>query len=419
MPILSDEAQKIILPKMYCLRQKFSEEKIADIENSLLTELEKLNTKLFPGASVAIAVGSRGIQNLHIIVQLLISRIKAMGGLPFIVAAMGSHGGGTEFGQKSILASYGITEEQMGVRIDCSMETKKINETSRGVPVYTACSVLSADFIFLVARIKPHTDFRGTVESGLCKMLAIGLGKHNGCARLHREGFENFPSLIPEVANLILKKIKTCFGIAIIENGYDQTSQIELIPSNLFMVREPILLELAKHNMPKIYFTHCDVLIVDTIGKDISGAGMDPNIIGRTTKGILEGYTGPTISRIIVQNISKFSHGNAIGIGLSDFCIESLLSSIDYESTYANSIASGNPESGKIPPALPNLETAVKAALSCTPSAVNGKSRIIKIKNTLELDYIWVSESMLEEAIKHESIEVINGEVKRLGDFCD
>ena len=400
MPVLTEETYAIALPRMYKARQVFDAPRLDNAMDTLRVELCRpvIASMLRPGMRIAVAVGSRGIRDIDKITKTLVDDLKARGTHPFIVPSMGSHGGGTAAGQRKLLADYGVSEEAMGVPVIDSMETRIIASTENGVPIHLSTDALVADLIVPIARIKPHTDFRGRVESGLCKMLAIGLAKHNGCSRLHREGFAKFSEVIPDAAEKIIAAAPIGFGLAIIENAYDETSRIEAVPANEFLTREPELLAEAKERMPRILFNEIDVLILEYIGKDISGAGMDPNIVGRTTKGQLEGFLGPLIKRIIVLGITDVSSGNAIGIGLADFTVQDILSGINYEATYANCIASGNPEACRIPIALTDEAEAIRAALSCTPGVDTEAPRIVRIKSTLELSHVEFSESLLIEA---------------------
>ncbi len=348
-----------------------------------------------PGKRVAVAVGSRGIANLVCIVREIVAVFRDRRLDVSIVSAMGSHGGGTSDGQRAVLAALGITEIAVGAPIDTEMDVFPIGETDDGVPVMVGTSLVEYDAVVPVNRVKPHTDYSGTVESGICKMLAIGFGRHDGCSRLHEEGFDAFARLIPEAASVVLNSVHVPFGLAIIENAYDRTEHIEAIPGGAIIQREPELLARAYRNMPRLRFRYIDVLIIDEIGKDISGAGMDPNIVGRTAKGVLPGFTGPLIDRIIVAGITPVSHGNAIGVGLADFVLEPVAAVFDRESTYANAIASGNPESGRMPIVFPDLEDAVRAALMTSRVRDWRDASIVRIKNTLELGEIAVSEPLL------------------------
>jgi hypothetical protein len=410
MPILTEEILSLPIPRFTKVRQIFKSERITDIDRETLMAWENSSISHLnvAGKKIALAVGSRGLRNLPSIVRATGRYLESRGAKVFIVPAMGSHGGATAQGQSAVLEGYGISESNIGIPVVSTMATSKIAETSKGRPIYFSQDALAADMIIPIARIKPHTDFRGKVESGLCKMLAIGLGKHQGCSTLHKEGFQEFSWLIPEVAERILAKAPVAFGLAILENAYDQTSMIEVVEGREFLNREPVLLKLAMDSMPRIIPDNIDVLVVREIGKDISGAGMDPNIIGRTTKGLLEGYRGPSIKRIIALAITLASKGNATGIGLSDFTVKEILPTIDYIATNANSIASGNPEAGRIPIAMESEADAIRASISCAPGANPINPRIVRIKNTLDLEIIEISDALLDEARMCHNLEVLD-----------
>lgn len=409
MPILTENALSLKLPNMVKVRQIFDTTQILDVEGSLLEEINQPTfiNMIQPGYKVAIAVGSRGISNISEIVKILGIRIKELGAQPFIIPAMGSHGGGTAEGQQAILASFGITEKTMGMPILASMEVVLIGGTKNGVPVYMDKNSYGADMVVLVARVKPHTDFKGDFESGLCKMMAIGLGKHIGCSRLHQEGFDSFSTLIPEVAEVFLKKANIGFGLAIIENAYDKTYMIKAVKASEFLVEEPKLLKTAKMLMPVIMVPNIDVLIVEKIGKNISGAGMDPNIIGRTTKGKVPDFKGPVIQRIVVLDLSDATHGNACGMGLADFISQTAFKKFDAISTYANVIASANPEAGRIPVVMDSETEAVIAAIRCCSKIDSANPRMVRIKDTLHLEYIQVSENICRDIVTNPKMKIV------------
>ncbi|MEK3981593.1 lactate racemase domain-containing protein [Psychrobacillus sp. FSL K6-2836] len=402
MPILTDTALKMILPKMYKVQQEFEAEEITNIKQAVDTEINRAEIKKIvkTGQRIALAVGSRGIYNLDAIVKQTIISLKELGADPFIIPAMGSHGGATSEGQKQVLEDYGITEEAMGVSIISSMEVEQIGETESGIPVFLDKNALQADLIVPIGRIKPHTDFKGPIESGICKMLAIGLGKHEGCSRIHQEGFDTFHKVIPEIAQVIINRAPIGFGIAIVENAFDRTAKIKCMIASNILKEEPLLLEFAKASMPKLLFDEIDVLIVEEIGKDISGAGMDPNITGRTTKGIIEGFTGPTIQRIVVLDLTEHTHGNAAGIGAAEFITKSVMDKIDLVSTYTNCVASSNPEGARLPIVMDTEREALIAAIKCCNRIDIENPKIVRIKNTLDLSEIYVSEALVEN-VKH------------------
>jgi hypothetical protein len=256
---------------------------------------------------------------------------------------------------------------------------------------------MNYDHIIPIARVKPHTDFRGPIESGICKMLVIGLGKHEGCYTIHKQGFGEFPRLIPEAAQIILKRCPVTFGLAIIENAYDQTCHLELVKKEELLEREPELLKIAKEQMGKILLKEADVLVVDYSGKDISGAGMDPNVIGRTTQGLLPGFDGPVCKNLVVLDLTKQALGNACGIGVADFTTRKLFDKIDFKATYTNAIASSNIKCASIPIICSDEREAILAAcMSCGNMPIE-EVRIVRIRDTLHLDEILVSKNMMDE----------------------
>ncbi len=393
--ILPDTVRNIKLPKMVKIEQFFSDNHLDDIAAAVREETEAHAASMKKGSSAAVLTGSRGINNIDIIVKTVVDVLYEAGLRPFIIPAMGSHGGGTSEGQEEVLRSYGITEESMGVPIDSSMATAVIGETPDGIEVHFSEAALAADYVIPVGRIKPHTDFSGPVESGLCKMLAIGGGKHNGCSRLHREGFAALAHIIPDAAQVILDRAPVPFGLAIIENAYENTHTIEAVPGNDILKREPELLQIAKSLMPRIKFGDVDVLVIGQIGKDISGTGMDPNIIGRDSYGPIQG-ADIRIKRIVIENLSNGAHGNAIGLGMGDFILREAVDKIDFGPTYTNGIASGNPEGIRIPVILDSEEEAIRAALQTAHGTDLTNPKIVKIKDTLHLSEIEVSENMLD-----------------------
>lgn len=409
MQVLSPSVSSIQLPKMVKVRQRFDTYEIKDITGTIYNEIMQpgIKEKIKPGSRVAIAVGSRGISNLSQIVKAVIECLKDLGTHPFIVPAMGSHGGGTAEGQIEILSSYGINEETMQVPIVSSMEVVKIGETRENIPVFIDKTAYESDMIVLINRVKPHTDFTGPIGSGLCKMMAIGLGNHEGCSRLHQEGFDKFHQIIPSVAKEILRKAPVGFGVAIVENAYHRPYLIKAIRAEDIIEEEPKLLNLATDLMAGIMVPEeIDVLIVEKLGKDISGAGMDPNVIGKTARGVLPGFKGPRIKRIVVLDLSEGTEGNACGIGIADFITRKLFDKINLNHTYTNVIASANPEAGKIPIIMENEREAIIAALQCCGRTAVTNPQLVKIKNTLELEEIFVSENLLPRIQSCPNIEI-------------
>jgi len=411
MPILLEADLKMELPKMVQVKQKFPAEHIQNIAGAVRQELtqEKIRTLVQPGQSVAVAVGSRGINHLPVIVKEVVDFLKELGAAPYIVPSMGSHGGATAEGQTEVLHGYGVTEEAMGVPIKSSMDVTVIGHTPGGIPVHMDKNAHAADMVVVINRIKPHTGFRGSIESGLCKMMAIGLGKHVGCSRLHQENRAVFSDALVSVAEVFLQKANIGFGLAIVENAFDETTVVKALPKEELIDEERKLLVLAKSLLPSLLLDEIDVLLVEQVGKDISGPGMDPNIIGRHSAfSTVVGYTGPKIHQIIVLNLSEGTHGNATGIGTADFITRNVLDKIDLNATYANQIAARNPAGGRIPITLDTEREAIIAAIKCCRDIREDIGpRIVRIKDTLHLGDIWVSENMLPLIADHPRLEVI------------
>ena len=391
---LPESVKNIKLPKMVKVRQIFADEHLDNTAAAVRETAAPFAAEMKTGSTAAVLVGSRGITDIDLIAKTVVEVLKEAGVKPFIIPAMGSHGGGTSEGQEEVLRGYGITEETMGVPINSSMETEIIGETDDGMEVHFSKPALEADYVVPIGRVKPHTDFSGVVESGLCKMLAIGGGKHNGCSRIHREGFPALEHTIPDSAKIIIERVDIPFGLAVIENAFEKTHTVEAVRGKDFLTREPELLKLAKSLMPRIKFDDIDILIVEQIGKDISGTGMDTNIIARDSFGPLPGAV-PRIQRIIIEDLTEGAHGNAIGFGMADFILRSALDKIDFNATYTNGIASGNTNGMKIPVIADTEEEAIRAALQTCISIDINNPRIVKIKDTLHLSEIEVSENML------------------------
>jgi hypothetical protein len=277
------------------------------------------------------------------------------------------------------------------------METVVIGRTKDGVPIHMDESAASADAIVPVARVKPHTDFSAPIESGLCKMLVIGLGNHDGCSRLHREGFSAFPSLIPEAAAIVMRERRVAAGVAVIENAHKNVHRVHVVPGDAIIDMEPGLLALSKSLLPRLQFETIDVLVVERIGKDVTGAGMDPNITGKMPTGPIPGFDGPRIKRIVALGLSPGTHRNATGVGVADFITKDVYAQIDFVSTYANCVASGTPEAAKIPIRMENETEAVLAAIQTAARADTENVRMVRITDTSHLTDILVSEALLRE----------------------
>lgn len=409
MPLLLPEDYDITLPEMFTVRQRFERAHLENIEETVRNQFmrEEIRQKIHQGQKVAVAVGSRGIRNLALIVKTVIQEVEKLGASPFVVSAMGSHGGGTSEGQRKVLYGYGITEEAMGVPVITQTDVVKLGETKSGVSVYFDKIACEADVIIPINRIKLHTDFVSDIQSGLCKMLVIGLGNHKGCTAIHEVDFSHFGETIKEAATIIMERASVGFGMAVIENAYDETFSIEALPVESMMAREIALVKQARQNMPVLMIPEIDILIVEEIGKDISGAGFDPNILGKSF--ILKEFVLeiPKINRMILLDISQASHGNGIGLGAFDIITKKVFEQLDYESMYANAIAIKCVDDCKIPLVAKDEEEAVKIAIKILRGADKERLKIVKIKNTLALEEIQISEALLEIAEQNPRLELL------------
>ncbi|MFS0888978.1 lactate racemase domain-containing protein [Peribacillus frigoritolerans] len=408
MNIISELLREIQLPKMVQVRQKFRTTQIADVAGEVKKAIKEAGvlSRINEEDRVAIAVGSRGVADLPTLVRETVAAVKEEGGNPFIVPAMGSHGGATAEGQIDVLLQLGISEEAVGAPIRSSMEVIKLDELPNGLPVYIDKLAYESDKIIVINRIKPHTAFRGPVESGLMKMITIGLGKQKGAEAAHAYSFKYMAEHVPEMAKVSLSKAPIIFGLASIENAYDKPAKIVAVPAEDLEVVEPGLLLEAKSLMPKIHFDSMDVLIVNELGKDISGDGMDPNITGNFATPYATG--GPDVKRTVVLGLTEKTHGNANGIGMADMTTKAVMNEIKWEKGYANALTSTVTDVVKLPMFLDTQELAVKAAIKTCNAFDLNKVRIVRIKNTLEIGEIWISESMMEEALKNEDIEILS-----------
>lgn len=408
MSILKNLLKDTTIPKMVKIKQKFDGSHIENVAQALKDELQKPGgiEQVKPGQNVAICVGSRGVANIAEVTKTVIDVLKEKGAKPFIVPCMGSHGGATAEGQKEVLEHLGVSEEKMGAPIKASMEVIKIDQLENGLPIYADKIASQADAIIVINRVKPHTAFRGPIESGLMKMITIGLGKQKGAESCHQMGFKYMAEIVPQAAKKIIAKLPIVFGIALVENAYDQTCIVEVVPAQDIEQREIELLKEAKKRMPKLLFDQIDVLVVDYIGKNISGDGMDPNITGKYATPYA--YGGPEITKVVVLDLTPETGGNANGVGAADFTTKRLVDKMDLETTYANGITSTVCNPTKIATTLENDLYAIKAAIKTCNILDLTKCRLVRIKDTLHLGEIEISEVLLEEARKHPDIEIIS-----------
>ena len=392
---------------MLNIAQAFDSSELSNATGEVIRALDSdmFSSRIRPRMKVAVTVGSRGIDRLAEVLRGIIDWLKRQDAEPYIVPAMGSHGGGTSRGQTEVLDKLGIREDTVGAPIVPGSETVELGHIE-DVPVYVAEHVTHADAIVVVNRIKPHTSYSGPYESGLVKMLAVGLGLAPGAAAVHARGAKGLANLVPEVARVILRKMPVVFGVALMENGFNHLKKIEAIPAEGIMDREPALLDEARMLSPGLPFDEADVLVVDRIGKDISGTGMDTRVIGRLFVSSEQEPEGPRINRIVALRLSQESRGNAYGIGLADVTTRALIRSMDISVTQANAMASTFVERVRIPLTLSSdREAIVAAVLTCSrpgPATV----RIARIQDTQNLSELWVSEPLLRSI--HKPVKILS-----------
>ncbi|HSB04839.1 MAG TPA: lactate racemase domain-containing protein, partial [Thermodesulfobacteriota bacterium] len=396
--------------KIFKIQQKIEAPRLENIEkrvNELLDQYD-LQKKVKRGEHIALTAGSRGIKDKPKVLKAIIDRLKDLGASPYVVPCMGSHGGATAGGQVEALESLGISEQSVGAPILSSIEVERIGKTKFGTPVLIGKNICKADKIIVVNRIKLHTDFKGEFESGLIKMMVIGMGKPEGAMMVHRLTIKHgFPAVLTEVGSVILKKLPIFFGMGIIENPYDETAFIELVRPKEMFEKEKTLLKKAKKLMPRLPFDQIDILIVDELGKNVSGAGMDTNVIGRSHFIGSARPTNPKVTRIFVRDLTEVSHGNACGIGMADYTTRRLVEKIDYPSTNINCITGMTPENGRVPIFFERDRDALSTAHNNSGVFDPKDLRILWIKNTLELEYVYASQPFLKEARSNSKLEIL------------
>lgn len=400
-------------PRMIKVRQNLSDQRVENIPGKVKEELTRMGIqkKIKKRDTIAVTVGSRGVKNIHLITKSVVDCLKELGAEPFIVPAMGSHGGATSQGQIEVLAHYGVTEDIIGAPIKSTMEVIEIGNTEDGVKVYIDKFASEAKHILVMNRIKPHTDFFGEIESGLHKIMTIGLGKHKGAQYYHQAAVEyGLGHIIFTVGQTVLKNAPVLCGVGILENGYDETSEIIAIKPEEFAKEEKVLLEKAKQLIARLPFDYIDVLIIDEIGKDISGTGMDTNVIGRMMAPLLSPEPElPKIKRIIVSDLTKETAGNALGIGLADFCNSRIIEKLDRHVMYTNALTGLAPEKVRLPIAYPTDRESLEAALQTIGLVPPEKARVVHVKSTLHLEYLEVSTAFTEEIRTREDLEILSG----------
>ena len=393
------------LPQFVRVRQRFNAEEVADVDAAVAAEFAKFAHVDLTGKSVAVAVGSRGIRSQTPVVAAVIHELKTAGAEPFIIPAMGSHGGGNADAQQKIVEDYGMGAADMGVPLRSSLEVVELTRVADDLAVYCDRHAYEADHIVACNRVKPHTSFRGKHESGLAKMLAIGLGKHQGAVEMHRRGMDRFGELLPVAAEAFLAHTKTLFAVAIVENGYEKLNHVELVPPADLVARDAILLERAKELIPRILLDELDVLIVDEIGKNISGAGMDPNVTGRNASNSRD-FGGPKIHRIVVRDLTEGTSGNATGIGVADVTTQALLAKLDFTKTYVNLVTAGVPAGAALPLVANTDREAIFIALRGCPMINPETARVVRIENTLDLGEIWASTALAGQVEAHPDMTI-------------
>ena len=401
------------LPRMVRLRQTFEASRVNDIPSEVERQLATLNLgqQVKPGQTVAITAGSRGIANIAIIIKAACDHVRRIGGKPIIVPAMGSHGGGTAEGQRQIIEGYGVTEAFTGAEIRASMETVIVDTTPQGIPVHFDKHAFGCDHVLVVGRIKPHTGFVGPVESGLHKMMLIGLGKHEGAKIYHRAILDySFLEIIRAVADVVLKKCKVIGGLGVVENAYDETGLIAAVAPNDFFTRESELLTLAKKWLPRLPFANTQLLIIDEIGKNISGTGMDTNVIGRKYNDhAATANDDVSVKRIFVRGLTEATHGNATGIGIAEFTNTRTINQVDRRITAINCLTGGHPTAAMLPIAFDTDRDVIQAALPTLGLVEPTNAKVVQIANTLHLGEVLVSEAYLPEIAQRPDLAIIDG----------
>lgn len=394
---------------MCTVRQHFEDFGLANLAEHVVGNVRKVQSQaqIKPGERIAIGVGSRGISNLSVAVKALVQELKAWGAHPFIFPAMGSHGGATAEGQARVLASYGITEDAMGVPVRATMETVEITKMADGTPLFVDKFAYEADGIVLINRVKPHTTVRGVIQSGIIKMMIIGMGKIQGATIMHSEhGMDRFDKVLPIAAEQLMPHIPFRFGVALLEDAFDHTAKVECVLPSELIQKEQILLNEATGMMARLHFDQIDVLVIDQIGKEISGAGFDPNIAGRNSRGVA-GFDKPRVDKLVLLDLTDQTYGNATGVGMADVITRQLFAKIDFESTYANVITSAYLDGAAIPIVMGSNIEAVSLAVKTILRVKPADARIVRIRDTLSLDKIFVSEPLLPEVKSHPNMELL------------
>lgn len=393
--------REVPVPRMFHAAQQFPSAHIEreEIEKTIFEEIARsgMGERIKPGMSIAITAGSRGIRNVDEITRSVVACVKHYGATPFIVPAMGSHGGATAEGQKEMLAGFGITEEAMGCEIRSSMETVMLGYSELSKPVYMDKNAYESDGVIVSCRLKPHNAFRGPIESGPCKMMTVGLGKQKGAEQVHSDGMDIIAKNIPTMAKVTLSTGKILFAIPCLENAYDQTMMFEAIPAEKILEREPELLKIAFANMPSILVGEGDVLIVDNVGKNFSGTGVDPNITGTFSTPYASG--GVQVQRTCFLNLTEQSHGNSLGVGLASAITRKIFDVIDADAMYTNCMTSTVIKSAMVPCVMSTDKEAVQFCIRTCNRIDKDNPRVIRIKNSLHIGQVMLSEAYYEDVL--------------------
>jgi hypothetical protein len=399
---------QVKLPAMYAVKQHYDSRHIADIPGHVRERMERLkHREKYRGKRLCITVGSRGIPHMDLLLGTVCAVLKEWGASPFIIPAMGSHGGATAEGQAELIASYNITEKSMGVPVLSSMEAVRYGELADGTPLYCDKYAWESDGMVIFNKVKPHTDFRGRHESGLAKMIAIGLGKHKGASAFHLRGFGAFAETIPRAAEVFLGKAPVAFGLGLVQNAYDEICNIDFCEAGDILKLDADLLEIAKDRIPVFKFKDLDVLVVDQIGKNISGNGHDPNIIGRNNSGDFPEVL--RLRRLFIRGLTAETHHNACGINLADITTRRCLNDIDWVSTWINIITANRLNGGRIPMYVNTDREALLLAIRTCDGIDFDRPRVARIRSTLEMGHIWVSEAVYAEIKDREDVSFVRG----------
>ena len=385
------------IPRTAKVRQFFNQDELSEPADALMSALKEKRIPIREGQRIAITCGSRGIDQYVPLLKTIVQYVKKRGAFPFLVPSMGSHGGATAHGQIQVLEGYGITEETVGAPVLSSMEVRRLGTTDRGLGVYADKHACDADGIILFNRVKPHTSFRGQYESGLVKMLAIGLAKQKGAEATHFLRYENMARNIVEAAKIGLSRLRIVCGVSTVENGYGHLADVHVSLKNEILEREPEYLKDAWNRMARIALDEIDVLIVGEIGKEISGTGMDTNIIGRFHTTAADG--GPKTIKLGALNVTEKSEGNANGVGLADFIPQHMFDQIDFKSTYINTLTSTEPNSSRLPMVLPDDRSVIQACVKLCGQVNPEDIRMVIIPNTKHLDEVYMSEAAVRAAV--------------------